>query len=188
MLAPYLLFIQRNGGVAAYFQQASAWAERDRDRAPVVWPGLFDNPDGVADETKAATGVSRVLSASLRDNMVAWLAYTEIALPFFALFVLWMSSDGGRPGWQHARAKLAMVAILAIMLDAFLPAQSARRPGSPIPQCRSPSCVSWLRRGRAATALQPQVPVARRPGPPGLVRGPVLTGRRRHRVRPRGRH
>ena len=51
--------------------------------------------------------------------MVAWTYYTEIALPFFALFVLWASSDGGRPGWPQARAKLGMVAILAIMLVAF---------------------------------------------------------------------
>lgn len=118
MSAPYLLFIQRNGGVMAYFEQASAWADRDRDRAPVVFPGLFENPDGVAEETEQATGLSRVVWV-LRDNMVAWITYTEVALPFLALFVLWMSSDGGRPGWQHARAKLATVAILAIMLDAY---------------------------------------------------------------------
>ena len=33
MLAPYLLFIQRNGGIGTYFQQASAWAAaRSRPR------------------------------------------------------------------------------------------------------------------------------------------------------------
>ena len=118
MLAPYLLFIQRNGGLGTYFQQASAWAERDRDRAPVVWPGLFDNPDGVSEAAEQSSGVTRAV-AVLRDNVVAWTFYTEIALPFFALFVLWASSDGGRPGWPKARAKLGMVAILAIMLVAF---------------------------------------------------------------------
>ena len=118
MLAPYLLFIQRNGGIGTYFQQASAWAARDRDRAPVVWPGLFDNPDGVSEATEKAFGIAKVVAA-VRDNRVAWTYYTEIALPFFALFVLWASSDGGRPGWPRARAKLGMVAILAIMLVAF---------------------------------------------------------------------
>ena len=118
MLAPYLIFIQANGGIGTYFAQASAWAARDRDRAPVVWPGLFDNPDGVSDATAAATGIGKAVGV-LRDNMVAWTFYTEIALPFFALFVLWASSDGGRPGWPRARAKLGMVAILAIMLVAF---------------------------------------------------------------------
>ena len=50
---------------------------------------------------------------------MAWTYYTEIALPFFALFVLWVSSDGGRPDWPQARAKLGTVAVLAIILVAF---------------------------------------------------------------------
>jgi hypothetical protein len=118
MLAPYLLFIQANGGIGTYFEQASAWAARDRGRAPVVWPGLVDNPDGVSDATAAATGLAAAMGV-LRDNVVAWTFYTEIALPFFVLFVLWASSDGGRPEWPQARAKLGVVAILAIMLVGF---------------------------------------------------------------------
>jgi hypothetical protein len=118
IVAPYLVFIQRNGGVVAYFQQAAAWAERDRDRAPVVWPGLFDNPDGVSDETADAAGLGRAVGV-VRDNVVAFTYYTEIALPFFALFVLWASNEGGRPGWPQARAKIGMVAVLAAMLVAF---------------------------------------------------------------------
>ena len=118
MLSPYLLFIQSNGGVASYFRQASAWAERDRDRAPVVWPGVFENPDGVSEATERASGSAKAVGV-VRDNWVAWTYYTEIALPFFALFVLWASGDGGRPGWPHAREKLATVAVLAIILVAF---------------------------------------------------------------------
>jgi hypothetical protein len=174
MLAPYLLFIQRNGGVVAYFEQASAWAERDRDRAPVVFPGLFDNPDGVADETKAATGVSRAVWV-LRDNMVAWIAYTEVAVPFFALFVLWMSRDGGRPGWQHARAKLATVAILAIMLDAyFLRSPLAARladPSVPLAILLSWLVVAVPRLVFSASSLSPTAQAG-----PWVVRGLVLTG------------
>jgi hypothetical protein len=113
LAAPYLLFIQFNGGLVSYFQQASAWAERDRVRETVVWPGLFDNPDGVSD---AARDGSRV--AVVRDNRDAWMYYTEILLPFFALFVLAISPDGFRPDWPHARAKLAMVAVLGAVLDA----------------------------------------------------------------------
>lgn len=118
MVAPYLWFIERNGGVRSYLEQASAWTERDRDRAPIVWPGPFENPDGVSDATSAAIGVSRAVGV-LRDNMVAWIFYVELALPFFALFVLWMSRDGGRPGWPHAKAKLATVAVLGLFLNAF---------------------------------------------------------------------
>jgi hypothetical protein len=118
LLAPYLLFIQQNGGVGSYFRQASAWAERDRDRAPVVWPGLFDNPDGVSDAAKGGAGVGPAV-AVVRDNGVAWTFYAELALPLVALLLLLVSRDAFRPEWPHARVKLVMVAVLAIALDVF---------------------------------------------------------------------
>ena len=114
---PYLLFIQWNGGLGVYFRQASAWAERDRERAPVAWPGLFDNPDGVSDAARNGGAVTRAI-ATIRDNRVAWIYYIELALPLLALAVLAMSPDGFRPTWPRARAKLVMVAALAIVLDA----------------------------------------------------------------------
>ena len=113
LVAPYFLFIQVNGGLVSYFRQASAWAERDRAREPIVWPGLFENPDGESDEAKAGSLVAKV-----RDNSEAWVYYTEILLPFFALLVLAVSRDGFRPEWPHAREKLAMVAVLGAALDA----------------------------------------------------------------------
>ena len=113
LAAPYLLFIQLNGGLLSYFRQASAWAERDRARETVVWPGLVDNPDGVSDAAKNGS-----LVAVVRDNGAAWVYYSELLLPFLALFVLAVSRDGFRPDWPHAKAKLAMVAVLALALDA----------------------------------------------------------------------
>ena len=113
LVAPYLLFVQINGGLVSYFRQASAWAERDRARETVVWPGLADNPDGVSDAAKNGS-----LVAAVRDNEAAWMYYSELLLPFFALFVLAVSRDGFRPEWPHAKAKLAMVAVLAVALDA----------------------------------------------------------------------
>jgi hypothetical protein len=113
LAAPYFIFIQANGGLVSYFRQASAWAERDRAREPVVWPGLFDNPDGVSDAARAGSRV-----AALRDNGTAWMYYLEIALPFVALLLVPASRDGFRPGWPHATAKLTMVAVLALALDA----------------------------------------------------------------------
>ena len=71
---PYLVFIQQNGGVVTYFQTAAAWAQQDRGRAPVVWPGLFDNPDGVSPEAQAGSLVRRTV-ATVQDNSVAWLFY-----------------------------------------------------------------------------------------------------------------
>jgi hypothetical protein len=113
LVAPYFLFIQVNGGLVSYFRQASAWAERDRARETVVWPGLFDNPDGVSEAAQAGSRV-----AAVRDNADAWLYYFELVLPFFALVVIASSRDGFRPDWPHAREKLAMVAVLGAVLDA----------------------------------------------------------------------
>jgi hypothetical protein len=113
LVAPYFIFIQANGGLVSYFRQASAWAERDRAREPVVWPGLFDNPEGVSDAAKRGSRM-----AVLRDNQDAWIYYLEILLPFVAVLVLMLSADGFRPEWPHARAKLTMVAVLALVLDA----------------------------------------------------------------------
>src|SRR6185503_15700466 len=117
LLAPYLLFVQVNGGVVSYIEQASAWAERDRNRAPVVWPGLFDNPDGVSDAA-ASTNVLTKSVAAVRDNIVAWTFYSEIALPILALGLLTLSPVAFRPKWPQARAKIGMVAVLALVLDA----------------------------------------------------------------------
>jgi hypothetical protein len=117
LLAPYLLFVQLNGGVRSYFEQAMAWADRDRDRAPVVWPGLFENPDGVSDGAKSGNVAARGV-AVVRDNITAWTYYAEIALPFAALALLSLSPVAFRPGWPQARAKIGMVAVLGLVLDA----------------------------------------------------------------------
>jgi hypothetical protein len=117
LLTPYLLFIQVNGGVVSYFDHAVAWAERERNRTPVVWPGLFDNPEGVSEEAKEGSGAGRAI-AVVRDNYVAWMYYTEIALPLAALLVLMLSSTAFRPEWPEATAKLATVAVLAEILNA----------------------------------------------------------------------
>ncbi|HKE87255.1 MAG TPA: hypothetical protein VKB50_26035 [Vicinamibacterales bacterium] len=114
LVSPYLLFLQINGGIVRYFGQAAAWAERDRNREPVVWPGLFDES---RDAVAKTAGVSRAV-AVVRENNIAWTYYTELLLPFFALYVLAISRDAARPSWPHARAKLAMVAVLAVVLDA----------------------------------------------------------------------
>jgi hypothetical protein len=131
LATPYLLFIEGHGGLGLYFRQASAWAERERDRAPVVWPGLVDNPDGVSDAARNGGALTRTI-ATIRDNRVAWIYYIEIALPLLALALLAVSRDAFRPTWPRARAKLAMVAVLAIVLDAgFLRSPLAARLADP---------------------------------------------------------
>jgi hypothetical protein len=113
LVAPYLAFISVNGGIGLYFRTALAWAERDRARAEVVWPGLFDYPDG----TSAAAAAGHPI-AIIQDNAVAWAYYGELALPVAALIVLTLSPTAFRPSWPNAVAKIGTVAVLGIVLNA----------------------------------------------------------------------
>jgi hypothetical protein len=155
MLAPYLVFIELNGGIASYFRTAVEWAERDRGRAEVVWPGLFDNPDGVSPEAQVNNPVTRAV-ATVHDNSVAWLYYGELALPFVALLVLALSQQAFRPEWSNAAAKVAVVAVLAIMLNAgFLRSPLAARLADPsVPHA---VLVAWLPAALAASIRRPEL-------------------------------
>ena len=117
LAAPYLVFIQLNGGMRTYIAQAYAWSEEERARTPIQGPGVFDNPGGVSEEARTGPPWRRVV-ASVRDNGVAWFYYLEIALPLFALAVLAVSRDAFRPQWPHAVPKVAVVALLGLILDA----------------------------------------------------------------------
>jgi hypothetical protein len=160
LAAPYLLFIQLNGGVGAYIEQASAWAEEERARTPIQWPGLLDNPDGVSDEARQGPPFRRAV-AVVRDNGIAWFYYLEIALPIFALAVLAISRDGFRPGWPRAVPKIAIVALLGLILDAgFLRSPLQARLADPsVPHA---ILIAWL-----AAAL-PRMLVSRRSWRPAL--------------------
>jgi len=99
LLAPYFLFIHLNGGLTSYFRDAWTWAARDRERAPAVWPPLFD-------------------SADPSQNVIAWTYYMELGLPCLAFALLALSPDAFRPDWPRARVKLMTVIALAVVLNA----------------------------------------------------------------------
>jgi hypothetical protein len=117
LLAPYFAFIEMNGGLGMYFRDALAWSARDRERAPLVWPGLFDETKQMAEASGATPLPARAVEI-VRDNSVAWMFYVEIALPVLAIGVLALSRDGFRPAWSRAIPKLACVAVLGLALNA----------------------------------------------------------------------
>jgi hypothetical protein len=132
LAAPYLLFIQLHGGLTEYFTDAFAWAARDRVRAPVIWPGLFDNSGGIPAAQPPAT-LAMWPIVMVRDNFVAWMYYLELALPLVVLALLASSRDWSRPDWPRARRKMAVVALLAIVLNAgFLRSPLEARLADPI--------------------------------------------------------
>jgi len=116
VLTPYVAFVQLNGGVAAYVEQVTSWAARDQERAPREWPGLFDYPNGVSSETQEVPALLKPIWV-VRDNSTAWWYYLELLVPLLALGVVAVSGDGFRPDWPHARLKIAVVALLAVILN-----------------------------------------------------------------------
>ncbi len=145
LLAPYLVFVQMNGGLVSYFESASAWAERDRGRAEVVWPGLLDNPDGVSDAARDGSFVQRA-RAVYSDNDTAWLYYTLLALPFVCLLALACGREAFRSDWPAATAKVIVIAVLGIVLNAgFLRQPLAARLADPsVPHA---ILIAWLGAG-----------------------------------------
>jgi hypothetical protein len=142
LAAPYLAFLQMNGGVRSYIEQASAWASEERGRTPVVWPGLFDNPEGVSTEAREGWPIARAV-AIVRDNGIAWFYYLEILLPMLALAVVAVSRDAFRAGWPHAVPKIVVIALLGLILDAgFLRSPLEARLADPsVPHA---ILVAWL--------------------------------------------
>jgi hypothetical protein len=131
LVLPYLLFVQMNGGLAQYFQDAISWTTRERSRAPFVWPGLFDNPDGASAAQQSGSLFWRP-AAIVQDNLVAWVFYLEVLLPVLVLGLLAVTRDALRPGWPHGVNKIATVAVLAIVLNAgFLRSPLAARLADP---------------------------------------------------------
>jgi hypothetical protein len=142
LVSPYLLFVQMNGGLDAYRRQAAEWVAEERARTPVQWPGLFDNADGVSSEARDGGGLQRAV-AIVRDNRVAWLYYFEIVLPLLALGVAGLARDGFRPEWPHATQKIAIVALVGLILDAgFLRSPLQARVADPsVPHA---ILIAWL--------------------------------------------
>jgi hypothetical protein len=142
LLSPYLAFVQLHGGLPAYFRGAAAWAERDRGRAEVVWPGLFDNPDGVSDEAQQGSLLQRA-RASYHDNYVAWQYYLMLALPCICLAALLVGRNAFRRDWPAAAEKIGVVAVLGTVLNAgfFRHPLEARLADPSVPHA---ILVAWL--------------------------------------------
>jgi hypothetical protein len=145
LVAPYLVYLQANGGIVPHFVTANAWSMRDRARAPLRWPTF----ETVSNEASGAS-----VGAVLRDllgspfsfvsrNLTTWLFHLLISLPLLALGAVGVKRDAWRPGWPHARAKIAGVALLGILLNVgFLRgALEARLADVSVPQS---ILIAWL--------------------------------------------
>ena len=114
LLAPYILFLQANGGIALHLQTANSWSQRDRARAPLGYPEFSLAPEPPNDDEDRRSALTRLVAR----NSTPWIFYLLVATPLAAAVVLWRARDGLRPHWPLARAKLSAVAVLAALLNA----------------------------------------------------------------------
>jgi hypothetical protein len=134
LVAPYLAYLQVNGGIVHHFDPALRWAARDRQRAPLVLPEFALSPTVF---TQPPAGLEPDAEWWLRPpfsgfaaNYEPWLFWLLSAVPLASLMLLAAAPDAWRPTWPRARLKLALVAILGGVLNAgFLRGRLAARVG-----------------------------------------------------------
>jgi len=114
LLTPYFIYLSQSGGILFHARTAMSWSERDRGRAPLVLPRFTITvpPIGAVDQEK-----TNPAEALLVANGIPWTFYTLELLPVLALLILLRAPSAFRPDWPEARAKVAMVAVLAVILN-----------------------------------------------------------------------
>jgi hypothetical protein len=118
LLAPYLAYLQVHGGVVAHAVAANSWAQRDRARAPLVLPyfSASPRPDDDPPPDEPDWWQSGIFVQATR-NYEPWLFWLAAVLPLGVLALVSVSA-GGRAEWPHARRKIALLALLGMVLVA----------------------------------------------------------------------
>ena len=114
LLAPYIVFLQANGGVLFHLETANSWSQRDRARAPLGYPAFSLTPEPPNDDEDSRSALTRLVAR----NSTPWTFYLLLVTPVAAALVLWRSRNALRPAWPLARAKLAGVVVLAALVNA----------------------------------------------------------------------
>ena len=114
--APYLAWLQLNGGVMAHVVSANAWAQRDRMRAPLLLPEFALSPregdDPIPDEGDWWQGGVFVQASR---NFEPWLFWLIVAVPV-AVLAAQAGKEESRSDFPHARHKLLVAGLLGLLL------------------------------------------------------------------------
>jgi hypothetical protein len=120
LLAPYLGYLQQNGGIVRHFVTGYEWAQRDRDRAPLELPTFKWQPLFGADTSDAPASEwwNHQPFTGLRDGRTWWLFWLAVLLPFVALAQLLVPAppeDSGNR--RHERLRIGVVIVLALFVN-----------------------------------------------------------------------
>jgi len=117
LLAPYLVFLQLNGGVVTHVVTANAWGQHDRERAPLVLP---EWPSGPLTGDAAQEGPDWWDQGAFREakrQFVPWTFWLLMALPVLTLATLPWWTEHWPHTWPLARRKVALLALLGLLLN-----------------------------------------------------------------------
>lgn len=119
MLAPYLLYLQLNGGIVRHFVSTYAWAARDYLRAPRVLPELGWRPllGPVDTDAPPSEWWEHAPFAQLFDLSTFWLFWLFLLLPLLAAVLLAVRPAGSRHRWPQETAKVLVVIAFACLVD-----------------------------------------------------------------------
>ncbi|MGE0443857.1 MAG: hypothetical protein AB7P99_01415 [Vicinamibacterales bacterium] len=116
-LSPYLVFLQLNGGVVQHVAAGARYSARDYDRSPLnpprpVFASLFRDDGG--DES---AWWERSPFAALDEHYSRWWLYWALLLiPLASLALLALQRGERPPPWRQERVKIAVVALLTLVL------------------------------------------------------------------------
>lgn len=119
LLAPYLTYLQTNGGIQRHFEIGYRWSQRDRDRAPLVVPELHWQPlsTGEPSDAPASEWWHHAPFPALNGYRTWWLFWLVEVLPGVAVLLLLLRPEDRLGGWADDRVKIATVAVFALLVN-----------------------------------------------------------------------
>jgi hypothetical protein len=119
LLAPYLVYLQVNGGIDRHFLTAYAWSAREYQRTPLRLPTLSWQPlfEEEPTEAPASEWWNHAPFQALTNYSTWWLFWFIVLLPAVVLLLLVVHPSTGPPRWPRERAKVLAVAVLLTVLN-----------------------------------------------------------------------
>ena len=152
MVAPYLVFIQLNGGLGEYRRQATEWVGEERARTPVQWPGSSTIPTA-SRPMRGRRAAASAPSRSVRTTASPGCITSRSPCPILALLVLvGLSRDGvqARRGRTRIQKIASSPSSASFSTRAFCEVRCRR--ASPIRSVPHAILLAWLGSRRAAAA------------------------------------
>jgi hypothetical protein len=119
LLAPYLAYLEVNGGVARHFSTGYEWSQRDRDRAPLELPTLRWQPLSAGEPSDAPPSEwwNHAPFMALRTYRTWWLFWLAVLLPVVSLALLAAGAGRDRPAWRDERLRIGVVIVFATLVN-----------------------------------------------------------------------